>query len=168
MSAPPIPCVFLKGSFVPLRRAQNLAAAHYGEGEVVLLAPLEERSEASHDHQFAWLKEAWLQLPESIADQFPTPTHLRKRALIEAGYYDETMVDAGTRAAALRVAAFMQTREPFAFVVVRGPYAVMRTPKSQSHRAMGREDFQASKTAIMEIIANMIGVAPDQLARAAA
>lgn len=63
-------------------------------GARYVLAPREERSSASHRHEFAWLREAWMNLPEHLAEQFPTETHLRKRALIEAGYYDETIVRA--------------------------------------------------------------------------
>jgi hypothetical protein len=35
-------------------------------------------------------------LPERMAVDFPTPTHLRKRALIETGFYSETVLDVGT------------------------------------------------------------------------
>jgi hypothetical protein len=95
----------------------------------------------------------------------PTSEHLRKRALIQGGFYSEHLVDAGSNAAALRVAAFMRSVDPFAMVVVRGPFAIMRTASSQSRRAMGAADFQRSKTAVLEIVSDMIGVAPAQLER---
>lgn len=127
-----------------------------------------DRSQASHSHQFAWLAEAWRNLPENLADLYPTPEHLRKRALIEAGYYDETIVDAGTNAAALRMATFMRAKDDFALVIVRGAFAIERVAKSQSRRAMDRKTFQESKTAIMEIVAALIGVAPEDLRKAEA
>lgn len=136
------------------RRADRL----YVVGEVYSLAPYQERSQVSHNHEFAWLNEAWQQLPEDLADLYPTSEHLRKRALIEAGFYDETVVDAGTNAAALRVATGFRSLDEFALVIVRGPIVLYRKAKSQSRRAMGAKTFQESKTAIMEIISEMIGV----------
>lgn len=122
-----------------------------------------ERSTVSHQQQFAWLKEAWSQLPENLADLYPTPEHLRKRALIEAGYFNEEAIDCGTKAAALKVASFIRRRDDFALAIVRGPVILVRTAKSQSYRAMPRGEFQASKSAIMEIIAAMIDVPVETL-----
>lgn len=145
------------------RRADQLFVV----GEVYPLIVHEDRSSATHNHEFAWLREAWLNLPEVMADLYPTPEHLRKRALIEAGYYDETIVDAGNNAAALRVAAVFRAREEFSLVIVRGPAVVIRTAKSQSRRAMNKKEFQESKTAIMEVISTIVGVSPVALTREA-
>lgn len=149
-------------------RSPRLADKAYTVGEAYLLVPHEERSSASHSHEFAWLKDAWLNLPEALADQFPTPMHLRKRALIDGGFYDETIVDAGTNAAALRVASTFRSREEFSLVIVRGPAVVIRTAKSQSRRSMNKQEFQASKDAILEIVSAMIGVKPAELTGQAA
>lgn len=145
----------------------RLADEQYVVGETYRLAPWEDRSAATHAHEFAWLAEAWKNLPENLAELYPSPTHLRKRALIEGGFYDETAVDAGTNAAALRVAAAFRSREEFALVIVRGAFVLVRTAKSQSRRAMDRKTFQASKQAILEIVSGMLGVTPETLTREA-
>lgn len=144
-------------------RSPRLADKAYCVGETYWLVPHEERSTATHNHEFAWLKDAWLNLPEDMAEQCPTQEHLRKRALVDAGYYNETVTDAGSNAAALRVASSMRAMDEFALVIVRGPLVVMRRPKSQSRRAMGKQEFQESKTAIIETISAMIGITPGQL-----
>lgn len=144
------------------------ADRQYVVGEHYKLAPYEERSAATHNHEFAWLQEAWQNLPENLADAYPTPDHLRRRALIEAGYFTEKAVDAGSNAAALRVAAFARSENEFALVMVRGAFVIMRIAKSQSRRAMNKQEFQASKTAIMEVIASLIGATPEALAKAEA
>jgi hypothetical protein len=151
--------------FRPLPRFHNLASAAYGDGEVVELAPIEDRSDKSHRHEFAWLREAWKNLPEAIADQYPTAEHLRKRALIDAGFYDEQVIDAGSNAAALRVGAAISARpgETFSLVIVRLGYVFIRTAKSQSRRAMDREEFARSKNALIEIVSDLIGVEPATL-----
>lgn len=143
------------------RRADQLFVV----GQHYSLIEQEERSTATHNHEFAWLKEAWMNLPEALADLYPTQEHLRKRALIEAGFYDETIIDAGTNAAALRVASAIRAREEFSLVIVRGPAVVIRVAKSQSRRSMKKQEFQASKTAIMEVIANMIGTTAANLSQ---
>lgn len=124
----------------------------------------EDRSTVTHNHEFAFVRNAWMSLPENLADQFPTPESLRKRALIDAGYYNETAVDAGSNAAALRVAGAFRQIDDFSLVIVRGPIVIRRTAKSQSRRAMDKKEFQDSKTAILETISDMIGIAPDMLA----
>jgi hypothetical protein len=131
-------------------------------GERYRVQTVEERSAATHNHEFAWLHEAWLNLPEKIADLYPSVEHLRKRALIDAGYYDEDIIDAGTNAAALRVAAFAR-KDNFALVIVRGPLVAVRTAKSQSRRHMDRKTFQASKSAVMEVVASLLGTTTEAL-----
>jgi hypothetical protein len=160
---PPTAFVWHDGAMRPMH--PGLAASRFEDGKTYLLTPVEHRSGKSHDHEFAWLAEAFKSLPEGLAEQIPTVEHLRKRALIATGFYTETMVDAGTNAAALRVAAFMRAKDDFAHVVVRGCYAVERIAKSQSRRAMDKTEFQASKTAILEYVAGLIGVEPETLSK---
>lgn len=145
----------------------KLADETFVVGQMYWLEEEQRRSIASERHQFAWLNEAWKQLPESIADLYPSPTHLRKRALIEAGFYHEEIIDAGTAAAALRVAPSFRKLDDFSLVVVRGPLIVRRTAKSQRRHFMDAKEFQDSKSKVMEIVAGLIGVSPDELQREA-
>jgi hypothetical protein len=152
-------------SLIPMR--PKLCDKELVVGAVYFMEPEAQRSDKSHRHEFAWLREAWLQLPETIADAFPSSEHLRKRSLIDTGFYNETVIDCGSKAAALRVAAFARSEDEFAVVITRGQIVAVRKAKSQSRRAMEPREFQASKTAIMELVAQMIGVAPETLAREA-
>jgi len=163
---PPIRFTWDGEAMVP--KYPRLADRHYVVGEEYSLAPHEERSAISHKHEFAWLREAWKNLPEDLAMLYPTAEHLRKRALIEAGYYDETIVDAGSKAAALRIAAFIRPMDDFAIVFVRDGFVIKRTAKSQSRRAMNKAEFQASKQAIMDIVSAMVGVSAETLQQNAA
>ena len=167
MGAPPSPMRWDGEALRPLPRFAKMADQHFVIGEIHLVAEIEERSEKAHRHEFAWLREAWLSLPESLADQYPTTEHLRKRALIDAGFYNEQIIDCGSQAAALRVASFARGEDDFALVITRGPLVVVRKAKSQSRRAMRPDEFQRSKTALMETVAAMIGVKTDVLEREA-
>jgi hypothetical protein len=129
-----------------------------------------ERSWISHQQQFAWIGEAWGNLPDSLAETFQTPEHLRKAALIATGWHREMIIEAGNAAAALRVAAYARSRDEFAHVTTRGPTVTVRWARSQRMHGLDRMDkaeFQQSKSDILEWIANLIGVDPGQLRGAA-
>lgn len=171
MSAPPIPCVWHEADkcFHPIPRAVNVACVHYGDGEVVTLAPVEERSEVSHRHEFAWLREAWLSLPEALADEYASPEHLRKRALIAAGWCDVRDYACASRAEAQRLAATLRGElDDYTVVVVRDSVVRVCRAKSQARNKMNAADFQASKTAVLEHVAGLLGVDPQSLQRARA
>lgn len=137
-------------------------------GQRYSLVQHEERSSASHNHEFAWLKEAWQSLPEHLAEKFPTSEHLRKWALIRAGYSDSHTITCRSKAEAARIAAFIRPIDEFAVVIVQGTTVTRYTAKSQSKKAMGAKEFYESKERIMEVVARMLNVEPQELPRARA
>jgi hypothetical protein len=165
-SFPPMTFDWTGEAFVPLhpRRADKYLTV----GQRYTLAQHFERSTATHNHEFAWLSEAWQNIPEAMADRWPTPEHLRKWALIRAGYSDSHTITCNSKAEAAKVAAFIRPIDEFAVVILSGPTVTRYTAKSQSRRAMGAADFQRSKEMIMEIIAKLIGVEPAALSQARA
>jgi hypothetical protein len=129
-----------------------------------------ERSWISHQQQFAWISEAWGNLPEALEDKFQTPEHLRKAALIATGWHREMVIDAGNAAAALRVAAYARNEDEFAHVMTRGQTVIVRKARSQRMHGLDRMDkgeFEASKADILGWISNLIGVEPERLRGAA-
>ena len=134
------------------------AERQYAVGEVYHLDHREERSSASHAHYFAQLDDMWASLPDVLAEQFPTPEYLRKRALIQAGYRDERSIVASSKTEAVRIAAFVRPIDEFAAVSVRGNVVIVWTARSQSMRAMGKREFQASKDAVLGIVADLLGI----------
>jgi len=163
VNAPPLAFRWDGAVMTPLR--PKAAQQAYGQGEGVhWLEEASERSWASHAQQFAWIAEAWQQLPEDVMELYPSPEHLRKRALIQAGFFRETVIDAGSKAAALRVAAYARGDDEFAHVVTRGPLVVIRKARSQrmtGHDRMTRAEFQASKDGVMKVVGELIGVEPE-------
>lgn len=143
-------------------------------GEVVTVSIERQRSGKSHRHAFAWIKDAWLTLPEHLRDMpwAETPETLRKHALIATGFHQTCVLDCGSEASARRVKAALVAAEVkahgYALGRVRGPVVQVWTPESQSYRAMGRERFQASKTAVLDWVAAQIGVEPEELRKGVA
>lgn len=147
---------------------------HLQEGEVVSFEVERDRSMKSHRHQFAEIRDAWENLPESLAEApwAQSPGALRKHALIATGQCDVETIDAGSKAAAERVGAYVgslaRKAHGYALTVVSGPVVRCYTPHSQSVRAMGGKGFQESKTKVLDWIAAQIGVTRDDLERASA
>lgn len=156
--------------WVPWRRFAAECDRLFAIGEDRTLEAYDERSDKTHRHEFAWLREAWQTLPDDLKDEHPSPEYLRKWALVKCGFYNEERIDVGTNAGALRVAQAIRSfpGEEFSAVVVRGPLVVVRRPKSQAKGKMDKAEFQASKTAILELIAELIGVTTEQLSKARA
>ena len=152
-------------SFTPLPRFRRQCDAEFVVGERYRLTTMEERSEKSHRAFFAAVNEGWSNLPENVGDQFPTSEHLRKFALIRCGFADERQIVCSSGAEALRLAAFIKPMDTYAVVQTRGPVVTVWTAKSQSMRAMGKQDFQRSQEAVRDFISSMIGVSGDDLAK---
>lgn len=152
-------------SFAPLRRFQRLCDQQYVIGQEYTMVEEKPRSKRSHDHFFASVDEAWGNLREDIADSFASPDHLRKWALVKAGFRNERSIVCSSKAEARRVAAFIRPMDEFAIVLVRDAVVKVCTAQSQSIKAMGAADFQRSKQEVLEILATMIGVSPATLAR---
>lgn len=144
------------------------------DGELVTVSIDRDRSGKSHRHQFAWIKDAWGSLPESVMHMpwAETPEALRKHALIATGFHQVYTLDCGANATARRVKAALLAAEVkahgYALGQVQGPVVRVWTPESQSVRAMGGERFRESKNAILDWISAQVGVTPEELRRAAA
>jgi hypothetical protein len=148
----------------------KLADKAYVIGRRYWLDEVSERSWVSHAHQFVWIDKAWDNLPEALAETFPTSEHLRKAALIATGWHRERVINAGSRAAAISVAAYARSEDAFAQVVIRGPTVIVRKARSQRMHGLDRmlkAEFEASKADILGWIANLIGVEPERLRGAA-
>ena len=100
-------------------------------GEVYNLEAIEQRSAKSHAHYFAAVNEAWVNLPERLGDQFPSPDHLRRWCLIRAGYAEQRQIGASSKAEALRLAAFIKPMDSYAVVTVRESVVIVYTAESQ-------------------------------------
>lgn len=171
MSAPPIPMIWhdAEGVLRPLPNFLRVARQHYGDGEVVSVAPFEARSQASHNSFFAAVHQAFINLSEEDTERFKTEDELRKHALIRTGHCDSNVTVCMFKTEARRLAAaLMQRSDDYAIVVVSGKVVTRYTAKSQRLAAMGKEAFEKSKVDALGFLADMIGVEPATLIQARA
>lgn len=152
---------------IPHPRFVALCNRQYEDEEDYALEPVVGRSMRSHRHYFACIHEAFNNLPEQWAKLFPSEEHLRRYALCKTGYANEanyvldTAKDAGIFARALRGS------DEFAVIKITGSAVTVWTAKSQNTRAMKKEEFQASKTAVLDFLAEIIGVGRGEIEAAA-
>jgi len=150
-------------AMVPRPPFRKKCDEEFAVGGIYRLEVREERSWQSHAHYFASLHDAWVNLPEHLAERIPTAEHLRKFALIKAGYRDERAIAADSPAEAERLKALVKSYDDFAIISSDGNIVTVLTAKSQSMRAMGKKDFSESKQKVLDIVAGLIGTDTDTL-----
>ena len=153
-------------AFEPIgKRVKEQCDAEYVIGRSYRLQTVEERSEPQHRMYFASIRECWANLPEDLAERFPTSERLRKFALIKSGFATQRQLVASSRAEALRLAAFVAPMDEYALVETRGAVVTVWEAESQSMRAMGKKRFGESKDAVLAYCASLIGVEQETLRR---
>lgn len=164
----PLPIVFQWDDHV-MRPATNwqahLAGQQFAPGKRYRLVEEAERSTATHNHEFAWLKEAWNSMPDPLVDQYPNPEILRKHALIAKGHCTMVQHECPTVAEAERLAAILKPYDAYAIVRQRGRVVTVYTAVSQARNAMSAAMFQATKNDIIDFVADLLGVEPETLSR---
>ena len=144
-------------------RSEEIVRRNFVEGTRYELIECQGRSGATHRHFFAALHDAWLNLPEEIADNFLSEDHLRKYALIHEGFSNTSTLVCQSAAAAEQFARFLRPVDEFSVVTVSGKTVMRSIAKSQSLRAMGKDEFQRSKQAVLDYVASLIGTTPKAL-----
>lgn len=150
-------------AMVPNKPYRKTAAMQYEEGQEYLLAPHEARSMASHGHYFATIHEYYVNLPETIMARWPSSEHFRKWCLCETGWYSEKEFEMADEKKAESLAHFIRTEDEFARIFVRAARVLVHLPLSQSLRAMGKTDFEASKQDVLALAAQFVGVSPSAM-----
>lgn len=150
-------------AMVPLERHQKLAQRNFWEGATYPLVIHEERSQASHRQYFAAVREGWQNLPEHLAERFPSEEHLRKWALIKAGYCKKHEIVAPYQSEAVKIVEVLRSLDEYVVASVTETVVTVYTAKSQSLRAMGKKEFQASKEKVLDVIAGLLEVERKEL-----
>lgn len=148
-------------ALVPLRRFDNRFKSEFEKGKRYQMEEIEQRSGKSHRHFFASVAEAWSNLPEEYAQEFASPEHLRKYALIKTGWHDVAYFPFASKEEAMRYVTYHRARDEFAIVTINDNVVTIYTAKSQKSRGkdrMSNEDFQASKNDVLDYVWNLCGV----------
>ncbi|MCI0598742.1 MAG: hypothetical protein L0Y60_04345 [Beijerinckiaceae bacterium] len=163
MSELPVAFKWDGNAMVPFGRFAKTATSRFVSGHVYSFVEEElGTSDHSRRHYFACLRSAWLNLPEAISAQFPTSEILRKHALIRTGYCNSHQIVCASKGEAIRLAAALSAiKDAYAIVTIDCCIVTRLTARSQARRAMKVKEFQASKNAVFEFLAGILGVAPE-------
>lgn len=148
-------------AFVPLLRHAPRLRRAMKVGERYWLARHEPQSSASVRHWHACIGEAWKNLPEDIASDFPTTEHLRKWALIKAGWEDHHCIPCSCPGEARRVASMVRPLDRFAVVQMSGD--VVTVYRARSQKRLGKKAFQEVKEKGLGVLADLLGITVEQL-----
>lgn len=127
-------------------------------GQLYLVTAQGEQSERSRGHFFATLHEHWLSLPDHLLAEYPTSEHLRKFALIRAGFYERESWTFQTEDDARIASTALGRKDDICLVVVNGCEVSRYTAKSQRAAVMGKADFARSKDAVLAYCRKLLGV----------
>lgn len=142
-----------------VRRADK----YYVIGQKYRLIEVQERNMGKHAAYFATVNEAWANLPDNLAEQYPSADALRYRALISTGYCTQQTVTVASASEARRVAIFFKPDDPYSIVVAKGNTVIRYRAMSQSIKAMGGKVFSESADAVLAWICQLLGVTLAQL-----
>lgn len=146
-----------------------LADKHFVIGQIYVLSETRERSDESHNHYFAALNYVWMNLPNDELEKYPTPEHLRYKALIACGYsVPRQFVFESERNAITFAAHLIDEGDGFDVVTVLDNVVTRVKARSQSYKSMDRKTFQKSKDDVVGWCAALIGMTGDDLARVGA
>ena len=143
------------------------ADKRYVVGETYTMDEIFVRSHQTHAPYFACIKAAWDSLPDALRPQYPSAEHLRKLALIHAGYCSTMQHVTKSEAEAQRLAAAIKPYDTYQLVLVEGNIVSVYHALSQDHRSMDKQRFQESKEAVLRWIGDLIGADPTELRSAA-
>lgn len=149
----------------PMGRFAKVCDQQFVVGENYTLEAVQPRSSESHRHYFACITEAWQNLNEDAADEFPTSEHLRAWGLVKAGFADKRVIKCATSSDAIECAAAVKSGEKILIIDVSGKVVTVWTPHSQSMRSMGKAKFSESKSKVLDAIASMVGVSANELTK---
>lgn len=134
----------------------------FDEGRRYILHALDERTDKTHKHYFAQLRDIWHNLPDRLLQKFPNPDVMRQHALILTGFVTSRTYCADTQAEAKRIAAFIESDDAiYSIVSVQKCNVIELRAASQSYEAMGRKEFQRSKEAVLAWCWDLVGVDAD-------
>jgi len=145
----------------------RIAQTKFVLGETYRMDVREERSPKSHRHYFACVRKGWMNLPEQYGGRWRNPDELRKYALIATGFRSVTTLVVGSRSQALAVVRQLKRRSReyalYHVYKVKGSTIEIIEPVSQSLASMGKREFGRSKQAVLQYVADLIGVTVEQL-----
>lgn len=143
-------------AMVPHARFAALCKRQFEFAEDYPLGPVEGVPSRSRGGFFAAIKDAWNNLPDED-QRFPTAEHLRKRALVQAGWATHAQYVMDTPKDAKSMARALRGSDEYAVIKVSGNAVDVWIAKSIAAGTPGltKEKFQEIKTKALDWVATL-------------
>lgn len=140
------------------------------EGDIVAMTEDAGRSMKQHRWLFACIRKAYDTLPERQISRFPSEEHLRKYALIKAGWCDvhqqafSSPVNAELAAKAFKVGANLTTEgKNFTLAIANGNIVTYAVPRSISFKACKGQAWETVCQGVVDYLCELVGCDVTQL-----
>lgn len=151
-------------AMVPDGRFKALCDRQFSLDEGYALGPVDNVANASRGGFFASVKEAWNNLPEDD-ERFPSPEHLRKRALVAAGWAFHSQEVWDTERDARKHVISLRKHDEYAIIKPSGTVVDVWVAKSIAHGQITADEWKVVKPRALDWIAAQINVARTELER---
>lgn len=165
-------------AMLPIERFAVLAKREFEIGQMYRFGDVviggDVRSTQHHKRYFAALRDAFSNLPETVAARWPTVEHFRAWLLVETHWCNEKEIDCADEKNARRLALHCRTESPFARIqIATDPVTglktkvVIKVPMSQDYGSMDKETFKKSSDDVLDLAAHFVQVPRNTLLKEA-
>lgn len=151
-----------EGVMAPLPRFKRLCDRQYAVHEQYALAPVDNISDSSRRGFFGAIRETWRNLPEDD-NRFPSEEHLRKRALVGAGWAAHSQYVLDTPTDAKKLAVILRRHDEYAVIRVSGNTLDVWVAKSIGGGQITPEEWKQVKPRALDWAAAQIHVRRTEL-----
>lgn len=151
-----------EGVMKPLPRFKTLCDRQYAVGEEYALGPIDNIPSKSRAGFFVDLHNAWSTMQEGD-NRFPSETHLRKRALIAAGWATHTQTVLDTPKDAQKSKIMLNRVEEYALVTIGGCVVDVWIAKSIANGQITAEQWRVVKPKALAWIAEQANTTVEDL-----
>lgn len=120
-------------------------------------SPDDEVSDAERAAFFAQVGEAWKNLPDDLAARYPSPDHIRKRALVTTGHCDITDHVCESEHEIGMIQRFA-ARNEYAVLVRKDMVIRELVPKSMKKGGMTKKEFREAAEDVRRVLSELLGV----------
>lgn len=141
-------------AMVPHPRFHNLCGRQFDRNEDYALGPVEGVPSRSRGGFFAAIHEAWNNLPAED-ERYPSSEHLRKVALVKAGWATHAQYVLDTAKDAKSMAVGLRKSDGYSIITVSGCSINVWTAKSIAAGAISGEEWRVVKTKALDWVATL-------------
>lgn len=150
---------------VPHARFMRLCERQFELEDDYPLGPAENAPSRGRAAIFATVHDVWDNLPDT-QKAFPSEEHLRKTALVKAGWADHSQTILDTPGDAKKFGVMVRKVDAYAIITISGNVVDVWTARSIATGRITSEEFKPVKLRALKWLDSLVGLTPEQLEEA--